>query len=854
MADLPISVANESHYDAHVTGMTCSSCTKAVEESVRAVPGVMQARVNLATEKLSVTYDGGATGTDAIVEAVRDAGYDVAKPWAAAASRAFDLTITGMTCANCSQSIERALREVPGVTDAKVNLATERARVATDGTVGRDVLVDAVEDAGYGVAGGEAASTESADDEQEPMKLEQRARLRRFVVAGVLSLPLLVIAMGPMLVGSHPPEWTGWLQFALAAPVQFYAGSIFYKGAIKALRNRSANMDVLVVLGTTTAFAYSVTELVFPALLAGHALYFETAAVIITLILLGKYLESASKARASAAIRKLMNLQPATARVIRGGDEREVAISEVVVGDRVRVRPGERLPLDGVVHTGTSAVDESMVTGEPMPVEKAGGASVVGGTVNGTGTLVIEVTRVGDDTLLAQIARLVEEAQTRRAPIEKLVDVVSAWFVPAIVVIALASAAFWLTLGAGIAEAGGYAPATLALLTAVSVLVVACPCAMGLATPAAIMVGTGRGAQLGVLLKGGEALERAREVDVVVLDKTGTITEGKPRLTDVFAVEGVSERDVLQAAADAEHASEHPIASAIVAGARDRAVHAVEVSAFDAVSGKGVRATRGADTILVGKLSFLEANGVDAAALREPLAALEGRGRTAVAVALAGRAIGVVAVADVVKPTSRAAIAAFRELGIRTIMLTGDNRRSAEIVGAEVGVDEVIAEVLPAEKSEVVRKLQADGYRVAMVGDGINDAPALAQADLGIAMGGGTDVAIETGDAVLVKSDLLDAVAVIELSRRTLRKIKENLFWAFGYNTVLVPVAAGLLFAIPIFGERLLFHPVLAAAAMALSSVSVVMNSLLLGRYSPRVRGTPRARSAESAVEARTAA
>jgi Cu+-exporting ATPase len=809
-----------------VRGMTCANCVRTIELSVSKVPGVMRVAVNLATEKLTAEYDPAEASPEAIAQAVERAGYQpvVAKP--------HKLRITGMTCANCVQTVERSLASVRGVERASVNLATETATVVAEPDVSRAQLVEAVERAGYGVAAPPSGAAPGMREEEDPGVAEMRARMRRFLVAAAFSAPLLVLGMVLPLVGVMLPG-VDWLMFGLATPVMLYSAVPFFRGAWKAARNRTANMDTLVALGTGVAYGFSVVEVVAPGVFPGHGVYFETAAVIVTLILLGKYLEAKSRSRASSAIRRLLELSAKTARVERDGKWVEVPAGEVRVGDRLLVKPGEKVPTDGRVAEGAAAVDESMVTGESLPVEKRPGDDVVGATIALDGALTVEATRVGGDTMLAQIVRLVEEAQAEKAPIQALVDRVSRWFVPTIIVVALVSGVLWATVGAGLVAASGHDPATFGMLVSIAVLIIACPCAMGLATPTAIMVGTGRGAESGILIKHADALERARDVDVVLLDKTGTLTRGKPEVTDVVAY-GVDEPDLLRAAASAESLSEHPLAQAVVKRAEADGLAVAKPEAFEAVSGRGVRAAVEGEPLVVGSPAFLRESGVDVEAREVDVRRLRGQGKTVIGVGHGATLVGLLAIADTLKPTSRAAVALLEAQGVRVVMVTGDNLETARAIAREAGIAEVEAEVLPARKAEVVKRFQREGRVVAMAGDGINDAPALAQADLGIAMGAGTDVAIETGSIVLVRDDLRDVPAALDLSRRTLRKIWQNLFWAFAYNVLLIPVAAGLLYAVPVFGEPLLLHPMLAAAAMALSSVSVVTNSTLLARWRPR--------------------
>lgn len=686
------------------------------------------------------------------------------------------LELTGMTCANCALTIEKALRNVPGVERAVVNLATERAIV--EGAAPRAALVEAVERVGYGVR---------SDEEIH----EERSNNRRLVVSTILAVPLFVVAMGHML-GFFMLPGQKWIELVLATPIVFYAAAPFFTGAYKSLRNKSANMDVLVAVGVTAAYGYSLAVTVFGV---PGATYFETAGVIVTLILLGKNIEHRSKTRASAALRRLFEMGAREARVQRDGAWVDVPIESIVVGDRMLVKPGEKIPTDGKVVEGKSAVDESMVTGEPMPAAKAAGSLVVGATINGSGSLVVEATKVGADTLLSQIMLFMEDAQAKRAPIQKLVDRVTAWFVPIVLLTSLAGLAFWSLLG----------DFPLGLFAAIAVVIIACPCAMGLATPMAIAVGMGRGAESGILLKGSEALERAKGIDVVVLDKTGTITRGAMEVS--FA-----EDDTLRLAASAESRSEHPLAAAIVRAAKNRGLPVVEPTDFDSEPGLGVGAMVEGSLVRVGRPSWM---GVSVPPELE--------GKTVVAVERDEKLVGFVALGDEIKPTAREAVAMLRAKGIEVILLTGDNRATAEAVAREVGIATVHAEVLPHEKAIFVRDLVAKGKRVAMVGDGVNDAIALAEASLGIAMGKGADVAREAGDVVLLRDDPRDVVAALDLANATLRKVKQNLGWAFAYNVVLIPLAfVGLL------------HPMLAAAAMALSSISVVGNSGLLGRWRPQ--------------------
>ncbi len=747
--------------------------------------------------------------------------------------KTIDLGITGMSCAACAKAVERAVGRVEGVSEAGVNFATEKLRVAFDDSRPEiaGAIKNAIEKAGYGVAADEADDRDIADRHAGEREREVHLLRRKFVFSAAFSLPLLYIAMAPMVPGAAlplpafaspdgNPAGFALTQLLLVLPV-LLAGYKFYTAGFAALLRRSPNMDSLIAVGTGAAFLYSLFSTV--KVFGGethhvHGLYFETAGVIVTLILLGKFLESVSKGRTSQAIKKLMRLTPKTARVVRGGAETEIPVSAVIVGDLVRVRPGERIPVDGTVTEGLTSVDESMLTGESIPVEKSPGDFVVGGSLNKNGSVLFQAERVGAGTVLARIVRLVEEAQGSRAPIAKLADVVSGYFVPAVIGIAVLAAAAWLLAG----EGPGFA---LTVFTAV--LVIACPCALGLATPTAVMTGTGRGAELGILIKGGEALETAGKTGIVVFDKTGTLTEGRPEVTDVVPAGGASPEEVLRFAAAAEKRSEHPLAEAILRRAAEDGVRVPEPAGFSAVPGKGITAEAEGRKLLLGNAGFLRQNGADPDELAETAGRLAMEGKTPVFLAADGRLMGVVAAADRIKDSSAEAVAGLHRLGIETVMLTGDNRRSAETVARQAGIDRVVAEVLPGGKADEVRRLQGEGKIVAMVGDGINDAPALAQADVGIAVGGGTDVAVESADIVLMRGDLRDVDTAVRLSRAALRNIRQNLFWAFGYNVLGIPVAAGLLH---IFGGPLL-SPMFAAAAMSLSSVSVVTNALRLRRF-----------------------
>ncbi|MGH7276830.1 MAG: heavy metal translocating P-type ATPase [Candidatus Rokuibacteriota bacterium] len=737
------------------------------------------------------------------------------------------LPVRGMHCAACVGKVERALAGVAGVRSAAVNLATEQATVAFDAGM-TDVahLREAVAAAGYELAEprAESGSGAATDREGATREAEQRREKLKFVAGAVLSAPVLVGGMRHVLPGVPELLENPWLMLALATPVQFWVGWSFHAGLLHDLRYRSASMSTLVSIGTSAAYFFSLAVTLWPHAFAGHGAmtYYDVSAVVITLVVLGRWLEARARGRTSEAIRRLVALAPRTARVIRDGRELDVPTAEVVAGDFVRIRPGERIPVDGVVTEGASAVDESMLTGESLPVEKAPEAKVFAGTVNRMGSFIFRAARVGSETTLARIIKLVAEAQGSRAPIQRLADRVAAVFVPVVLALAaLTFLAWWLF---------GPAPAGLfALTNAVAVLVIACPCAMGLATPTAIMVATGRGAEVGVLIKSAAALELLHRVDTVVFDKTGTLTVGRPAVTDVVPLAPATEDEVLALAAAAEQGSEHPLGEAIVARAKERGLALSPIGEFSTVPGQGIDAMATDGRVLLGNRTLMDMRGIEVDALAEHVRRFAAEGKTAIYLAFAGRPLGVIAAADVLKPEAAAAVAALKRFGLIVGMLTGDHRLTAEAIARQAGVDRVLAEVLPEDKAREVQKLQAEGRRVAMVGDGINDAPALAQAEVGIAMGSGTDVAIEAADVTLMRGDLRGVVAAVELSRRTIRVIKENLVWAFGYNVVLIPVAAGALY--PLWG--VLLSPILAGAAMAFSSVSVVTNSLRLKRWRP---------------------
>jgi Cu+-exporting ATPase len=808
----------------HITGMTCTTCAATVEKALAETKGVAQARVNFAAENASIEYDPDRVDLGKIKDTVAESGYGIA-------ARKSVFPVAGMTCASCVARVEAALKSIPGVVSASVNLASEKATVEYIEGVEISELRRVVKDAGYEL-GDEA---EMLEDVATASRRDIRNVRNRFVVAVALAAIVMALMWVPGFSGK------AYLLWALATPVQFWAGLRFYRGAWGALKHRTADMNTLVAVGTSAAYFYSVVAVLFPSLFTAGGLeihlYFDTSAMIIALILLGRFLEARAKGQTSAAIKKLIGLQPKTALVIRDGKEMEITVESVQPGDLILVRPGERVPVDGVIRQGSPAIDESMVTGESLPVEKKEGDQVIGATINKTGSFQFEATRVGKDTTLARIVRLVEEAQGSKAPIQRLADVIASYFVPVVIGIAVITFIIWYFLGPS-------PSLTFAFLNFIAVLIIACPCALGLATPTAIIVGTGKGAEQGILIRNAEALEKFYKIDMLLLDKTGTLTEGKPEVTDIVPVSPLSEDELLGLAAPVEHDSEHPLGQAVVRAAQARNITISPAADFTAIPGHGAEARVKGQAILLGSLKLMQDRGVDLKGLEEKAEILGENGRTVIFLATDGQAAGIIGVADTLKPDAAGVMDEIRRMGIEVAMVTGDNRRTARAIAGQAGIERVLAEVLPEKKAAEVKKLQDEGRVVAMVGDGINDAPALAQADIGIAIGTGTDVAMETGDITLISGDLSGIATAVSLSRRIMRTVKQNLFWAFAYNVILIPVAAGILYlafgsrGVPsglgfILGQYGFLNPILAAAAMAVSSVTVVSNSLRLRGFRP---------------------
>lgn len=811
-----------------IDGMTCASCAQTVENTTKNLPGVNKAVVNLATEKLNIEYDQDVLAEADIQQAVADAGYEANSNLVRKT-----LNVEGMTCASCTQTVEKATQNLKGMKQAAVNLATEKLTVEYDPSIlNFSAITKAVSEAGY-EAHEEVASADQVDLDQDKKNYQIKSLWNRFLISAIFTIPLFYISMGPMInlpvPGFMNPELNplvfALIQLLLTIPVMIVNKEYFQIG-FKTLFRGHPNMDSLVALGTSAAFIYSLyaTYMIY----AGdgsfaHMLYYESAAVILTLITLGNYFEAVSKGKSSEAIKKLMGLAPKTARVMRNGEEIEINIDEVQVDDIIIVRPGEKLPVDGVIVSGNTAIDESMLTGESIPVEKKATDEVIGASINKTGSFQYRATKVGKDTALAQIVKLVEDAQGSKAPIAKLADKISGVFVPIVIGLAILAGVAWFFLGQ---ESWIFA-----LTITISVLVIACPCALGLATPMAIMVGTGKGAENGVLIKSAEALETTGKVDTIVFDKTGTITEGQPIVTDIVTVDGFDNEELLTLAASAELGSEHPLGEAIIREAKKMHLELLSPEDFNAIPGHGIEVTIANRHLFLGNKKLMDENNISLAALSETSDRLAEQGKTPMYISVDKKLAGIVAVADTVKENSIFAIEKLHQMGIEVAMITGDNTRTAAAIAKQVGIDYVLSEVLPEDKANEVKKLQDEGKRVAMVGDGINDAPALAQANIGIAIGSGTDVAMESADVVLMRSDLMDVPTAVELSKATIKNIRENLFWAFAYNTLGIPVAMGVLY---LFGGPLL-NPMFAAAAMSFSSVSVVLNASRLKRFRPSV-------------------
>ncbi|CEP39342.1 copper-transporting P-type ATPase [[Clostridium] sordellii] len=818
--------------DMKIEGMTCQSCAKAVERSVGKLDGIEKINVNIATDKATIEYDSSKVKIAQIKMTIEKLGYKIIDE-----TKKIDMKIEGMTCQSCAKAVERSVKKLDGIENISVNIATDKATIEYDPSkIKISQIKEAIKKVGYKVV--EESKKEDVDEDRIRKEKELKTLKTKLTIAMIFAIPLLYIAMGPMVPSPFGPlpvpniinPQTNTLNYAI---VQFIlvipivgAGYKFYINGTKALITKSPNMDSLVAIGTAAALLYSIYTTIQLVSTKGmsmgghhHQLYYESAGIIIALILLGKYLESRSKGKTSEAIKKLMGLQPKTAIIVKGNEEIEIPIDEVEEGDIIVVKPGSKIPVDGVVIEGHTSVDESMLTGESMPVSKKVGDRVTGASINKNGNIKFKADKVGSDTTLAQIIKLVEDAQGSKAPIAKLADTVSGYFVPTVLVIALLSALAWYFIG--------QKDLVFSLTIFISVLVIACPCALGLATPTAIMVGTGKGAENGILIKGGEALESAHKINTIIFDKTGTITEGKPVVTDIITTNIINEKNLLQIAASAEKGSEHPLGEAIVKRGEEDKIEFLKINNFNSITGKGIEVNIDNKNILLGNKKLMDESGIQLGELKNVSDNLANEGKTPMYISINNEIAGIIAVADVVKLSSKKAVEKLHEIGIKVAMVTGDNQKTADAIAKQVGIDIVLAEVLPEDKANEVKKLQDKGNFVAMVGDGINDAPALAKADIGIAIGNGTDVAIESASIVLMKSDLMDVPTAIKLSKETIKNIKQNLFWAFGYNTIGIPVAAGILY---LFGGPLL-NPMIAAAAMSLSSVSVVSNALRLRNF-----------------------
>lgn len=822
---------NKIEKNYKVTGMSCASCAKAVEREISKLDGVYSQNVNIATEKLNIEYDKNKVSFKDLELVVKNLGFNLLQDFSN-----INLKIGGMSCASCAKAIEKEIEKLDGIENINVNIATEKASISYDKSkINLSKIKESIEKLGYKVL--ENNEVSKVDEDEIRKEKEMKTLLNKLTISLIFSVPLFYIAMGPMLSKPFGPLKVpniidptlnplnyALIQLVLVIPIMI-CGNKFYINGFKALFNKSPNMDSLVAIGTLSAFLYSLYttfKIYNSEMVVGHGhhqLYYESAGIIIALILLGKYLESRSKGKTSEAIKKLMGLQPKTALVIKDNKEVEIPVEEVKVGDIIVVKPGSKIPVDGIVIEGNTSVDESMLTGESIPVEKNVGDKVTGASINKNGSIKFKAEKVGLDTTLSQIIKLVEDAQGKKAPIAKLADKVSGYFVPAVILISVVSSLLWLLVGNKDLE--------FVLTIFISVLVIACPCALGLATPTAIMVGTGKGAENGILIKGGEALELAHKIDTIIFDKTGTITEGKPQVTDIILSDNIDENYLLKIATSAEKGSEHPLGEAIVRYGEEKNIETLRVDNFKAIPGYGIEAKIDNKNILLGNKKLMNDRNIDLKDLKEKSDLLANQGKTPMYISIENKIAGIIAVADVVKSSSKEAIKKLHNMGIKVAMVTGDNEKTAKAIANEVGIDIVLAEVLPKDKSNEVKKLQEEGKFVAMVGDGINDAPALAQANIGIAIGNGTDVAMESADIVLMRSDLVDVSTAIKLSRETIKNIKQNLFWAFAYNTIGIPIACGALY---IFGGPLL-NPMFAAAAMSLSSVSVIANALRLKNF-----------------------
>ncbi len=813
-------INTESRIDLPVTGMTCASCSAAVQKGLSELKGVSSASVNFAVEKATVFYDESVVSVDDFIKVIKDLGYGLS-------ISKIILPVKGMTCASCVKTVQDTLGRLNGVVSASVNFATEKAAIEyLPSQVGIKDFKKAIKDAGY-----EIVEVEKGEDivEKEQREREEayRALKTKVITGACLAIPIFILVhwnnIGLSRILELPQQVNYLLQLIIATPVQFWIGRQFYEGAIAAARHKTTNMNTLIAIGTSSAYIYSVAATFFPSIfeIKGYSaeVYFDTAATIIVLILLGRLFEARAKGQTSEAIKKLIGLQAKTARIIKDGKEIDIPVEDVEIGDIIVVRPGEKIPVDGIIKDGYSSVDESMISGESIPVEKRTGDEVIGATINKTGSFKFEATKVGRDTMLSKIINMVQEAQGSKPPIARLADKISSIFVPAVIGVATFTFIVWFLFGPSPAL-------TYALLTFIAVLIIACPCALGLATPTSIMVGTGKGAENGILIRGGEALETAHKINTIIFDKTGTLTKGRPEVTDIIA-HGLSVSEVLSYASSAEKGSEHPLGEAIINKSKESNIDLHDPEHFQAIPGHGIKANINGKAVLLGNEKLLRDEGIKIGSLKQDEAKLSEQGKTPMFVCIDNNISGIIAVADTLKNDSVNAVKSLHNLGIEVVMITGDNKRTGEAIARQAGIDRIFAEVLPQDKANEVKKLQAESKVVAMVGDGINDAPALAQADIGIAIGTGTDVAMEASDITLIKGDLKGVVTAIALSKATLRNIKQNLFWAFAYNVTLIPVAAGVLF--PFFG--ILLNPMFAAAAMGLSSITVVTNALRLKRF-----------------------